>query len=113
MLFKSGTPLTRDERELIYQYIHKGWSCAHIAIKLGRSKNGITAEVRKNGGRVKYDPDKAEEEAQNRKKLRIRNLRYAVSENKQHHLTNDQRIENMQMQIDIILEMVKKLKDKS
>ncbi len=109
---RTGTPLNHSERKLIHKYIHLGWSFGHIAIKLDRGKNTIIAEVNRNGGRIEYNPEKAELRAKEQKNKRIEKLRMSTKENYTQSQTVDQKLENMQMQIDIILDELKKLKDK-
>jgi IS30 family transposase len=48
-----------EERKLIQDGIKRNISLSEIAREINRSKNGVVSEVRKYGGREKYNAEKA------------------------------------------------------
>lgn len=60
--------LTLKERIKIYEGIKSGKSNREISRDLSRTINCINVEIRRNGGRISYDPNKAEEMSQERLK---------------------------------------------
>src|SRR5215510_5280603 len=58
------------ERKEIYKLIKKGFCLSAIAKQLGRGKQAINHEVRRNGGRDRYDPVKAQKLSMERKAQR-------------------------------------------
>lgn len=67
--------LTRIEREKLLFYLAKGYSITGIAKELGRNKSTISRELKRNCGRGKYLPSKAEARYEKqRKKCRRKKL---------------------------------------
>lgn len=109
---------TSEERKLIYKYIHEHHSLSEVARKIGRSKNGVITEVRRNGGPWVYDPVKAQElwdktlvESKIKRRKTMRGIRpksmtKVIFEKVNKHESD---IELLQMQIDILLETIRKL----
>ncbi len=99
------TPITFEERKLIQKYIAQGKSCGETARLIGRSKNGVVSEVRKGGGKD-YNAKAAQKITDE-----TRNNRYqALSErNKGNQVTfkMKQRIENLEMQVEILHDVIK------
>lgn len=60
--------MTIKERCLIEEYLSTGMSYTKIAKKLGKSQSTISREVNGNGGREKYDAQKANKAANKRRK---------------------------------------------
>ncbi len=60
---KTTTTLRHEERKRISLLLYTDMSLRAIGDIIGRSKNCITTEVRLNGGRKQYDPDKAQARA--------------------------------------------------
>jgi IS30 family transposase len=55
------------ERKEIYKLIRKGCNFSEIAYLLGRGKQTVIGEIRRNGGKQKYDPIKAQKGSKERK----------------------------------------------
>ena len=105
------SPLTLVERKTISKLIKKGFSLTHIAIELGRGKNSVIFEVRRNGGRDTYDPIIAEQLARDRKIARDLKCSIAGKAQDTNPYTKlKNRIENIEMQIEIIAETLKEMK---
>jgi len=98
------------ERKIIYKMMKKAHSCGEIAKFLGRGKNSIVVEVRRNGGRDAYDPVIAEQQARERTVRRIKKSSETTKgkvANPYKHLSD--RIENLEMQLEIVTETLKEL----
>ncbi len=67
----SHVPLGYEEQCLIRKMIDQGYSLSSIAPILKRGKNTIVLEVRKNGGRIKYEAKSAQEQAEKKRLERI------------------------------------------
>lgn len=104
-------PLDLMERKEISRHIKKGFSLSHIATLIQRGKNSVIFEVRRNGGRDNYDPIKAHELSLERKAERhikcSGTLKGKVPNPYQILL---HRIENLEMQMEIIIETLKDIK---
>ena len=103
-------PLCLMERKIIYKMMKKAHSCGEIAKFLGRGKNSIVVEVRRNGGRDAYDPVIAEQQARERTVRRIKKSSETTKgkvANPYKHLSD--RIENLEMQLEIVTETLKEL----
>lgn len=102
--------LCLSERNTIARMIKRGSSLAEIARKLGRGKQTIAAEVKKNGGRDAYKPVDAHKSAEQRKIERDIKCSYAI---KTRFSRTDQdlveRVENLEMQLAIISETLKEI----
>mgnify|MGYP003396458589 FL=1 len=94
-----------EEREQIQKLISQGLSASAIARKIGRSKNGVIVEIRKNGGREKYNASLAQEnrvvvwgESIHRRQQRINDyssIKYLLEQ-----------VKSLQEQINIIFELL-------
>lgn len=101
-------PLTLKERKEIKYFIDQMFSMHEIARKVGRSSTCILNEVRRYGGRDNYDPILAHKKAIDANELRIEKLKkfnYQYSKK-----SMEDRISNIEMQIDIIIQTIKELK---
>ena len=107
---KMYTPLCLMERKFIKAYLDKGYSLSLIATELGRGKNSIVHEVRRNGGRDAYDPVKAQESATQRKIERdLKCSKSSIGKETNPYVKLRERIENLEMQLEIISETLKVL----
>ncbi len=59
---KFNSPLTLEERNKIKEFIEVDYSLSSISRLIGRGKNTVVQEVRRNGGRENYNPQKAEQQ---------------------------------------------------
>lgn len=99
--------ITFEERKQIEKHIQAGLSCCETARRIGRSKNGVVAEVRKGGGKhysakiAQNLTDKTLEEKY--RKLSERSKGNDVS------FRMKRRIENLEMQVEILHDAIKEL----
>jgi len=105
--------LTLAERKQIQRLLRMNFSCSAIAIEIGRSKNGIVSEVRRNGGRRLYDGEKAHNAALERQIKRYENLSIINSKKTDNHPIHRMkiRIDNLEMQLEILYETIKEMKN--
>jgi IS30 family transposase len=99
-----------EERCQIEKHLKNGWSCGQIALILNRSKNGVVVEVRRSGGSETYNAVKAQQDSETR--LELRNIRVANARkdyNTIKRLSLKQRMENLELQIQILHETIKEL----
>lgn len=96
--------LTKAERNRIEKLI-KTRSLSETARIMGRSKNCIITEVRRNGGRDNYNAAQAHEDELTR---RFKGVSKAVSTSR----SIEERLRSMEMQIDTLTELFKELHDK-
>lgn len=101
---KKKTYLTLEERIQIEVLLNQDISCKHIAERIGRSINGITTEVRKNGGKKLYNALDAHAKwssilARRRGELPLIKSSLLIT-----------RIENLEMQLEILTETIRGLK---
>lgn len=99
------------ERQIIYEMIKQGQSLSDIAKHLGRGKQSIALEVRRNGGRDKYQPNRAQKLSIERKVTRDLKCSHAIKNRIINNSASIQRIENLEMQIEILVEAIKVLKN--
>ncbi len=99
--------ITFDERLKIEKYIKKGYSCGDIAKMIGRSKNGVVCEVRR-GGKEHYDAKLSQKLTDNILKEKYKKM---SDRNKARQTTFKfkQRIENLEMQVEILSETIKEM----
>ncbi len=102
--------LTLNERKKIEKLIKKGLSCGQIAKEINRSKNGIVVEVRR-GGKEKYNAISAQKEANERHKKH--GIKKGITlRKKQPVFQMKQRIESLEMQMELLYDKVKELMNK-
>ncbi len=102
----NNNPLTYEERKLIEKYVIKlGVSCGETAKILGRGKNTIVVEVRRAGG-INYTAKAGQEYAEIMHEQRYNKL---VERNSSYPITMKQRIESLEMQVQILSETIKRL----
>jgi IS30 family transposase len=113
----SNARLTLQERYIIQRLLHEGHSCNEIAKLIGRGKNTIVVEVRRAGGREKYEPEKAQRDSDKRYiddrhakshtlKERAKTERYFNP-----YISLKERIENLEMQIEILTDTIKQMRN--
>jgi hypothetical protein len=102
------TPLSFFEREIIEARLKAGHSCSQISRELKRGKNTVVAEVRKNGGKDLYEARKAE--AMQKEILQKGHEKTASTVRANPPIPwMKQRIENLEMQIEILSETIKEI----
>jgi len=102
--------LTLEERYAIEALLKTDISLSEIARRINRSKNGVIREVGLNGGVANYNALKAQQSAVNRKAI---GNQKAVEFNKtqQRPPLWKTRIENIEMQLEIITTTLQELLD--
>jgi len=100
--------LTLEERKAIQKGLDEGLSGSKIARSLGRSVNASSTEVRKNGGRLYYSAEKAEQSCKKRWFEKYKTLSEKAKKNKTPYFMK-QRLENLEMQVQILHDAIKEL----
>lgn len=101
---------TFEERKKIEWHIKRGKSCGETAQLIGRSKNGVVTEVRRGGGK--------EYSAKTGQGIADKNMEEKYRKLSQRNKGNDvsfrmkQRIENLEMQVEILHDAIKELMNK-
>ena len=108
----NGTPLTLSEREEIHRLLKQSYTFSEIARKINRGKSTVTREINRNGGPMFYDAVLADEATAARL---IQGYESSSKKLKEQNLTNPymslaQRVENLEMQIEILLDVIKGMK---
>lgn len=102
--------ITFDERKKIERFIKMGKSCGETAKLIGRSKNGVVTEVRRGGGKF-YSAKAAQNIADTNHEAKYKRLSERNKGNKvSFHMK--QRIENLEMQVEILHDVIKELMNK-
>lgn len=104
-------PLTFHERQLIEKHLKRGHSISETARRISRSKTGVTYEVRRAGGIDKYNAINAQEIVDTNIILKSQKLKF-LNQGNQVSFKMKQRIENLEMQVEILLDTIKELKNK-
>ena len=105
--------LCLEERKTIARMIGKGHTLSAIARHLSRGKQAIANEVKRNGGREVYNADKAHKLAMERKLERDIKCSVAIKtkfKQPQTDIKMAERIENLEMQMEILTEFIKSQK---
>lgn len=97
---KTSRYLNFAEREFIEECLKKNIIISEIEKKLNRSNKAIHREVKKNGGKELYNAEKAQKKAENGRK-------------KVNRLELNERMENLEMQMEILIETIRKFKKKN
>lgn len=114
-----GLPFSRDERELIEKYLKMNFSNSQIAKILKRSKNGVNVEIRRNGGREKYNAELAEKHAGESKEnfgktqrefVRMSLARFSDTFNNFEEL--EKRVRSLEFQVEILVETIKESRER-
>ena len=103
--------LTYEERQKIETLIKTPVSLTVLASMIGRSKNCVVLEVRRNGGRSEYTAKKGQASADarvdQRKQVLIKNNTGKIGKNPRSHFIH--RMRSIEMQVQIISETLKEL----
>ena len=104
--------LTFEERQKIESLNKNGLSCHQIAREIGRSKNAIATEFRRNGGREHYSAKKGQQRTDDLRKKRSEQMKIdsRVLVNIQKAQLG-KRIANIEMQIEILFDLFKELRE--
>ena len=106
----NSTHLRLHERQLIEEHVKKGMACEAIGKLIGRSKNCIVSEVRRNGGRDDYNAKEAHENAYTKQLGHRAHLKKLLDEQGNPWKRMIDKIEILQMQVDILTETIKQMK---
>ena len=109
-MIKVCKPLTFQEREMIEKYLKENKACNEIARILNRSGNCISTETRI-CGRSNYNAVEAQKRRDDIVKKRAHDLSIRNS-GKKNYMNIKQRIDNLEMQIEILFETIKQLRIK-
>lgn len=103
-------PITFEERKQIEKHIKAGLSCCETSRRIGRSKNGVISEVRRTGRKF-YSAKVAQNLADWARNEKHRKL---LERNKGNVTTFrfKQRIENLEMQVEILHAAIKEILSK-
>lgn len=112
---KNSPRLTFDERKTIESLVTTGLTLTGISKQIGRGKNTVVLEVRRNGGREKYNAADAQKRASfenDKRKTKIGNARTnrmaRTTSEKFDHVFD--KLDGFQMQLDILFEELEQLK---
>jgi len=97
-----------DERQKIESLVQKGYSCSEISRRIGRSKNAIVVEIKLNGGPLEYTALKGQNRA-NKKQVEKKEKLHKHNIGNQTTFRFKQRIESLEMQLEILFDTVKEL----
>lgn len=105
--------LTLDERLCIEACLRQGYSCGDIAQLLGRWQAGIAREVKANGGRDVYSAHTAQYRTNEliKQAAIIRQNRIGQDPKSGGYQSFRQRIESLEMQVEILMDQIKELKN--
>lgn len=102
--------MTFEERKEFYFLLRTGKSIRKIAFIMGRSPTLLNLEIIRNGKRESYDYQKAQESAEERRRVKNEKIRGRIEPFKEHAMTRmNKRIENLEMQIEILHETIKEI----
>lgn len=99
--------LTLQERQQIEALIKESLSLTEIGRRIGRSKNAVITDVRLNGGIGHYTAEKAQRSAYERQVLGRQKLHDINVGQKSSYTTLRQRIEHLEMQVEILVDCLK------
>ena len=106
-------PLTLEERIFIQEHIKKGFSLSETARVMGRGKNTVVTEVRNNGGIYLYNAKQAQEAAYVNRIQGDLKRKAVLSKSPNPYLSLKQRLDAMEMQMEILIETIKDLKNQN
>lgn len=113
-LEKFKTNLSLEERKQIEEFFKQDLSIAEISRRIRRSKNIVSREMKRAGGRDNYSAEQAHLDAFTRKGNifeKLNTIKQTLETNENHNQNFIDRIENLEMQIDIILETLREIKN--
>ena len=107
---RKSLPITFEERKLVEKYAKQGISGNQIARLLKRSLNLINCEFKRAGGRENYSAKESQRLSEKTKEEKYKRL----SKMNKGRIVNPnvKRIENLEMQIEILHETIKGMMDK-
>jgi hypothetical protein len=104
-------PINLSERNQIQKFLAQNYTISTISRIIGRSKNGILVEVRRNGGRKCYNATLAHERATNIKKTKYENISKINATRGINPWKNiKKRIEILEMQLEIVIDYIQNQK---
>jgi IS30 family transposase len=108
-----GKPLNLQERKKIEELIKQNYSLSDIARTIGRAKNTVITDVRRNGGRNEYTAEKSMETSRKRMILKLAALTTRNKEPKISPLSRMlSRVDVLEMHVDILIDEINKLKER-
>jgi IS30 family transposase len=102
--------ITFEEREKIEMLLKKGFGMYSTATAIQRPNSTVTYEIRNNGGRHGYDAVKAQQRADTASERGSETLKLRGGNRKSIKESFEQRINNLEMQLEIILQTIKEIK---
>lgn len=116
-------PLSFEERQQIEKLLKEGYSIKQIHKKMNRSYHGISAEIKKNGGRENYLAIEGQKNVRMSRKKPLKETEKVMpikdEETHLHKIENYdfgskvneyiKRIENLEMQMDILINQIREL----
>ena len=107
-----GKAFTFEERKLIENHIKNGCSYRKTARLIGRSANGVRVEVTRSGG-TNYSAEIGQSISEGNKEEKRNKLRKnSKCKGENNYLNMKKRIENLEMQVDILHDTLKGLLNK-
>jgi len=105
--------LSLEERKTIRKKLDASYSCSLIANLLGRGKTTVILEVRRNGGKEKYNPELAQKAFEERKDLvhKSRSETLKRLNNPTPFKILFDKVASIEMQLEILTEEIRKLKN--
>lgn len=111
-------PLLLEERKVIERMLKTTMPATRIARGLNRPSTTVVKEIARNGGRTKYSAEKAQERADQlefkkcERMARMSKERYAPEQShKPMESDLETKIRNIEMQIEIMFDLIKELKE--
>ncbi len=101
-----------EERQKIEEMIKNFYTYSAIARELKRSDMAIGMEVKKNGGKIKYNAQMAQKNSESRRKEGYKKSGAKRSKQKEEIKSTSERIKFIEMQIDILCDQVRELMKK-
>lgn len=105
----ANTPLTLGERKKIEALLRTGISCSAISRKIERGKNTVVSEVKRCGGRLTYTAKEAQKRYEQTRNERYEKLRQINLGQRSSVTTMTERIDCLEMQVEILSETLKEL----
>lgn len=107
-----STPLSLRERQFIEKQIKKNISLSSIGVMLKRGKNTVITEVRRYGGRDKYNANNAHKLAQEKNEERIKKTTNSLKKSSFNpYISLSEKIKILEMQIEILFDTIKEMKN--
>ncbi len=105
---KKNHHMTLQERQEIEKHLRRGLGLFEIVKRIGRSESAIYKELKRNGGKKTYSAELAQNLANSLQQEKNSRLCLA-RQNKNSDIHTQQRIENLEMQVEILHETIKEL----